>query len=154
MAKLEKKSPNQLSLLDLIRQQAQAPSSAMGALDIDSELRAALAEDIKACPLSRYQIAARMSELLNTEITKAMIDHWTAESHALHRMPAGYLAAFAVATTGRRAVETVARHAGLFALPGPEALGAEIQRIDEQIKRLKEQKRSRLALQRELERRR
>lgn len=154
MANPQKKSPDQLSLLDLIRQQAQAPAPTMGALDIDSELRAALAEDIKACPLSRYQIAARMSELINTEITKSQIDHWTADSHVLHRVPAGYLAAFAVATGGRRAIETVARHAGLFALPGPEALGAEIQSLDEQIKKLKDQKRSRLALRRELEKRR
>ena len=124
----------------------------MGALDIDGQLRAALGEDIKACSLSRYQIAARMSELLNTEITKSQIDHWTADSHVLHRLPAAYLSAFAVATDGRRAIETVARHAGLFALPGPEALRAEIKRIDEEIKKKREEKKKREMFLREVER--
>lgn len=116
-------------------------SPALGSLDIDAEFRNALSDDIKTCPQSRYQIAARMSELLGSEVTKSQLDNWTAESHELHRMPAQFLAAFVLATGGQRcAMETVTRHAGIFALPGPEALRAEMQRIDDRIRDLKQAK--------------
>lgn len=137
-----KKSSTQLSLFDLVKQSVEKISApALGSLYIDGEFRNALSEDIKACPLSRYQIAARMSELLGCEITKSQLDNWTAESHELHRMPATVLAAFSLATGGqRRAIEAVTRHAGIFALPGPEALRAEMQRIDDKIRDLKQEK--------------
>jgi hypothetical protein len=143
MTKAKLKSSNQLSLFDLVKQSVEKIAApAMGSLDIDAEFRAALSEDIKGCPQSRYQIAARMSELLGREITKSQLDNWTAESHEPHRMPAQYLAAFVLATGGRRrAMETVARHAGIFALPGPEALRAEMQRIDDIIAELRQEKR-------------
>ena len=46
---------------------------------------------------SRYDLAARMSELTGEEITKAMIDSWTAESKDRHRFPLEYTPAFEVA---------------------------------------------------------
>jgi len=158
------KNSSQTTIFDWLTQ-AQAAASqntclVPGSCDIDSELRAAISADLKHATniagreLSRYEVAALMSELIGAEITASMLYNYTAESHEKHRMPAQYLPAFVQATGGRRSVETVSRHAGLFALPGPEALGSEIQRIEEQIGKLKEQKRSRLALQRELEGRR
>jgi hypothetical protein len=137
-----KKSSTQLSLFDLVKQSVETITAPVpGSLDIDAEFRNALSDDIKACPQSRYAIAARMSELLGAEITKSQLDNWTAESHELHRMPATILAAFSLATGGqRRAIEAVTRHAGIFALPGPEALRAEMQRIDESIKDLQQKK--------------
>jgi hypothetical protein len=43
-------------------------------------------------PLSRYQVAAKMSELLDVDITKTMLDSWTAESKEQHRFPALFFA--------------------------------------------------------------
>jgi hypothetical protein len=44
------------------------------------------------------------------------------------------------------------RAAGVFVLPGPEALRAEIQRLDEEINRVKSRKRQRLLFLKEMER--
>ena len=130
-----------------------------GSLDIDSELRAAISEDIKHAivpctgrELSRYEVAARMSDLVGHEITKSQLDNWSAESHEKHRFPCQYLPAFVLATGGqRRAFEVLSRRSGLFALPGPEALRAEIQRLDEQIKKHKAEKYKREIFLKEIE---
>ena len=130
-----------------------------GSLDIDTELRAAISQDIKHAivpctgrELSRYQVAARMSELVGQEITKSMLDNWTAEAHEKHRFPCQFLPAFVIATGGqRRTVEVISRHSGLFLLPGPEALRAEIQRLDEEIKKKKTEKHKREIFLKELD---
>ncbi len=150
-------SQNPGPLFEWIKQAEQVFSQAFipphGSLDCDSEFRAAVSFDIKTCPLSRYQIAARMSELTGQEITDSMINNWTADAHEGHRFPCQFLPAFVLATGGRRAFECLSRRSGLFALPGPEALRAEIQRIDEEIKTKREEKQKRMRYLKEIERR-
>lgn len=144
-----------------MRAQAQAKQDsciAPGSCDIDAEFRAAVSEDIKQAQnangraLSRYEVAAWMSELVGTEITFSMLNNWTADSHEKHRMPAQYLPAFALVTGGRRAIEVISKKAGLFAVPGPEALRAEIHRITSDIKHKQEEKKKRELLLREVSR--
>lgn len=130
-----------------------------GSLDIDSELRAAVTEDLKHAidlnsgrEMSRYEVAARMSELVGDEITASMLYSWTADSKERHRFPCLYLPAFVLATGGqRRAFEVLSRRSGLFALPGREALRAEIQRIEEVIKKNKAEKHKRIIFLKEIE---
>jgi hypothetical protein len=128
-----------------------------GSLDVDAEIRAATSFDLKHAKdssgheLSRYQVAARMSELTGQEITKSMLDNWSAESHEKHRFPCQFLPAFILATGGRRVFDVLSRRSGLFALPGPEALRAEIQRLDEEINRKKEEKKKRILFLKELD---
>lgn len=126
-------------------------------MDFRTELCAAMSADIKHAAdeqgreISRYDIAARMSNLLHREITKSTIDNWTAVSHEAHTPDAVEIAVFARATGGRRAMEAMARHAGLFTLPGPEALRAEIQRLYEDGKRIKDEMKKRRILLAEVE---
>jgi len=130
-----------------------------GSMDIDAELRAAVTEDIKHAvvpcsgrELSRYEVAAKMSELVGHEITASQLYSWTADSKDKHRFPAQYLPAFVLATGGqRRAFEALSRKSGLFALPGPEALRAEIQRLDEEERRIKAEKQKRKIFLKEIE---
>lgn len=135
----------------------QASSPAKGSLNISHELCAAMADDIKharderGMEFSRAQVAARMTDFLGVEITVAMLDNWTAPSKP-HRFPAEYLPAFVHGTGGqRRAFEVLSRHSGLFALPGPEALRAEIQRLDEEERRIKNEKTKRRLFLQEIE---
>ena len=162
MTKSKKKSSTQETLFDYLKKvealSSQTSNPIKGSLDIDAELRAAISEDIKhaivSCTgreLSRYEVAARMSDLVGHEITKYMLDNYSADSHEKHRFPCQYLPAFVIATGQRRAFETLSRRSGLFALPGPEALRAEIQRLDEQIKRHKAEKHKREIFLREIE---
>ena len=136
---------NQLNLFEWIK--SQPKGQPMGSLDIDSELRAAISEDLKAARdgagrgISRYEVAARISELIGREVTASMLYNWTAESHSDNNFPLKFLPSFVIATgRQRRTFDVLSRHSGLFALPGPEALRAEIQQIDEEIKRLRDER--------------
>jgi hypothetical protein len=138
-------SPNQPNLFEWIKSQPQGQPA--GSLDIDSELRAAISEDLKvACDgagrgISRFEVAARMSELTGREVTASMLYNWTAESHSENNFPLKLLPAFLIATgRQRRTFEFLSRRAGLFALPGPEALRAEIGQIEEQIRALQKER--------------
>jgi hypothetical protein len=162
MTKRKYFSPDQSSIFDWIKQaeaiSRQCDNPPSGSLDCDAEFRAAVSEDLKHAQdshgreLSRFQVASRMSELAGREITASMLNNWTAEAHEKHRFPAQYLPAFVLATGGqRRAFEALSRRSGLFALPGPEALRAEIQRIEEEIKLKQAEKQKRLLFLREME---
>jgi len=132
---------------------------ARGSLNIDSEFRSALSEDLRHATnpitgreFSRYEVAGRMSDFWGQEITASMLNNFTAESHDGHRFPAAWMPTFVYGTGGqRRTLEMLVRHSGLFALPGPEALRAEIQRIDEEIKGKREEKNKRMNLLKEIE---
>jgi hypothetical protein len=159
--KKQKQSTEQPSLFEWVKKVAelsrQINTPPKGSLDIDKELRAALSDDIKHArdengrELSRAEVVARMTDLTCDEITLSMLNNWTAPSHP-HSIPAKYMPAFIIATGGqRRVAEVLSRHSGLFLLPGPEALRAEIQRLDEEERRIKAEKIKRKIFLREIE---
>lgn len=95
MAKKKKgePAPGQISLFDFmeeIQEKVEASNTEInpGSLNISVQLRNELSEGLKYSTLSRHQVAARMSELIGTEITKSQLDSWTAESKEYHRFPA------------------------------------------------------------------
>ncbi|MEJ5227222.1 hypothetical protein [Thermodesulfovibrio sp.] len=160
MTRKKRAKNQQLSIFDWVQkiQQTQTNTLPHGSLDIDSEFRAAVSEDLKHAvdpttgrELSRYEVAARMSELIGQEITASMLYNYTAEAHEKHRFPCQFLPAFVIATGGqRRAIEVISKHCNLYLLPGPEALRAEIQRLDEEIKKLEEEKQKRIIFLKEV----
>ena len=120
-------------------------------------LRASLRAAIKGCPLSRPQIAGEMSHLVGESITKEMINSWTRESDEINgrlgrHVPAEYLPAFCKAVGCNEPLVILGRMTGLFVLPGPEALRAEIQKINEQIKAAQANKKKRMMFLQEMER--
>lgn len=162
MTKNKNKSSRQTTIFEYLQKAEQLyrnpENPPGGSLDIDTEFRAAVSFDLKRAhdhsgrELSRYEVAARMSELAGQEISKAMLDNWSAESHEKHRFPCQFLPAFVIATGGeRRAFDVLSRKSGLFALPGPEALRAEIRRIDEEINKKKYEKQKRVLFLSEIE---
>ena len=92
-----------------------------------------------------------MSELTETDITKTMLDSWTAESKEGHRFPAIFLPAFCEATGCSEPLKLLGKLVGVFVMPGPEALRAEIQRIEEDINKKQNEKRKRLIFLKEME---
>lgn len=146
--------PGQLSLFDLLTEEQERRAESLpatGTLNILNPLRQALNQAIKQCKLSRWQIAGQMSDLLDQEITKFMLDSWTAESKDGHRFPAEYLPAFCEATGSREPLRLLAETAGLFALPGPDALRAEIQHLEEEARKLQQEKKKRQLFLKEME---
>ena len=157
MAKARKKidsHPGQMSLLDLLVQAHESLGGSKpeeGSCNVQQRLRATVCMAIKQSPLSRWEIAGRMSYLLGCEISKYMLDAWTAESKDGHRMPAEFVPAFCRVTDDLAPLSVLSEAAGLFALPGPDALRSEIRRLDEEAKRIREEKKKRELFLKEME---
>lgn len=69
-----------------------------GAYDIENRLKEEASLGLRKCRYSRYEVAAKMSEMLGQEVTKSMLDNRTAESKENHLWPAAWLAPFAIIT--------------------------------------------------------
>ena len=155
MSKTAKKSDaaaGQLSLFDLLRQESDEWAAAAPArLNVAARLNAAIALAIRHAPKSRETIADEMTHLLGVPVTVHMLNAWTAESKELHRFPAEFLPAFCVVTGCNDPLRILAEAAGVFTLPGPDALRAEIQKLDEEVHQLQSAKRKRLMFLQELE---
>lgn len=106
-----------------------APAPIGGSLDYATELRCVLSDALKQSPRSRHEIAARMSELTGQDITKSMLDSWTAESKSPWRFPFEFAAAFESACDSTCLQQLLGRKRGSRILVGEEALLAEMGRI-------------------------
>lgn len=154
MSKRRRISDKQASIFEFLgRATVPEKTTTDGAVNISSQLRNSITEAIKQCPLSRWEIAGKMSAFLGQEISKYSIDTWTAESKEKHRAPAEFLPAFCVVTGSREPIRILAEAAGIVAVPGPDALRAEIKRLDEDVKVLRDRKRKRELLLKEIDRR-
>lgn len=159
MSKSRRGIDGQLNIFDLLKGLTETrpdDTPTQGRFKIIDPLKQSLRSAIKASPLSRHQIAGEMSHLVDESISKEMLDSWTRESDELNgrtprHIPAEYLPAFCKVTGDNEPLMIMGRAAGVFVLPGPEALRAEIQRIDEDINRAKSRKRKRLLFLREME---
>jgi len=156
MAKLRKRiadTENQPSLFDLLTRELDPKTTAPteGSANVQERLRLSLARALKHLTKSRWQIAGEMSHLLGQEISKHQLDGWVAESKE-HRFPCEYLPAFCLVTGCFDPLRILAEMAGMFIMPGSEALRCEIQKLDEQAKKAQSEKKRRLLLLQELER--
>jgi hypothetical protein len=155
MAKVKPKIDNrQGSIYELLRQ-LQAPVAPVGddegSLNLAGPLGRAMNTAIRECSLSRWEIAGAMSHLLGREISKAMLDSWTAESKDGHRPPADVITALCVVTKCKEPLLVLSEPVGLFIVPGPDALRAEIQKLDEEAKKIAALKRMRQVFLKEME---
>lgn len=146
--KIDRGMTNQLSLFDtvvstyyenIVKPQRRMHVEA-GCFNIDAQLRNLLSEGLKGCTFSRWEVAAKMSELLDAEITKSMLDSWTAESKEGHRFPAGYLPAFCHVTGYIEPLRMIAEQVDCHLLESREALLADLGRIDEMERKLSQRK--------------
>ena len=153
MAKTKKSiDTSQLSLFDALKSyQAQPEKKPAGSFNIDTTFREAISEALKRCLRSRWEVAGRMSELTGTDISKSMLDSWTSEAKENHRFPAIFLPAFCEAAGCSEPLKLLGRLVGVFVLPGPEALRAEIRKLEEEIERKQTEKRKRMIFLKEME---
>jgi hypothetical protein len=127
-----------MGLFDVIRevsaqqQLTQPQPTTPGSLNLDAQVRELISQALKHTPLSRYEVAAKMSESLGREITKAQLDSWSAESKETHRFPFAYANAFIEATGDKALLRLVCREASGFFIDGPDALRLELGRLTEQ----------------------
>lgn len=114
---------------------------APGAYDFDQELRHKLSDLLKSTPLSRYEVAARMSELVGREISKNQLDAWTAESRPGWRFPLEYLPALESTCETHEITRWLADIRGCRLVKGEDALIIELTRLEREEGELKRRKR-------------
>lgn len=148
----------QITIFDYLKTISEQTSTVFseGQYKIIDRLKSSLRLAIKGCTPSRHQIAGEMSHLLGESITKEMIDSWTRESDEINgrpgrHIPAEYLPAFCKVTSNNEPLIIMGKMVGLFVLPGPEALRAEIQKLDEEHLRIKAKKKKRIMFLKEME---
>jgi len=135
-------NPAKLSFLSLLEDLR--PKMEISMEDIDILLRTSLSNAIKKSSLSRVQIAAKMSEILNVEITKSTLDSWTAASReGINRFPACYVLVFCQIVDSIEPLQILADKVGRFVIQWPEALDLEFKKkIEDQKKRLAEREKT------------
>lgn len=136
---------NQMSLFDQVKEKHKArldKDVKPGSFNIGVQIREMISEGIKQSGLSRYETAARMSELVGEEITKSQLDSWTAESKEGHRFPVQYLAAFAKTTGYIEPLRLIADMIGCYIVESEGALLSELGRIDQYKRKLSEREKA------------
>lgn len=128
--------PDQLNFFDLLKD-LRPKNSGFSSFNIDLILRETISQAIKESPLSRFQIAARMSEILGLEVSKSMIDSWTAESReGINRFPACYLPAFCQTVNSLEPLRVLADLLGSVVVQGEEALLIELSKVEAEKEKL------------------
>lgn len=121
------------------------PSTAPGALaGLNTQIAHLLSAVIRDSGVDRFEIAARMSRLLGEEVSKTMIDAYSAESRDDQNIPAYRLLAFILATEAFAELDQLLARLGCRLLVGPQTKLAaiaklEVQRsvLDKQIKAMR-----------------
>jgi hypothetical protein len=144
-------SEGQMDMFDMLKQeQAEQAHAAPGKRCISAQLNFAAKKSLKQAPKSREMIAEEMSFLTGQDVTIHMINSWAAESHP-HRLPAEMVPAFCDATGCDAVAMVINDSLGKHVLPGVDALRSEIQKLDEEAKRVAKEKQKRVLFLRELE---
>lgn len=137
------RTPDQSSQTTFLPPEAQITERRLA--DVPTLLRSALAACIKASPLSRFQIAASMSELMGRSLTKDMLDKYTADSAEYHRIPAELIPAICHVTRCSRPIVVMAEACGGRFAPTVEVMAADLAalriertKMDQQIRDLEQ----------------
>lgn len=151
MAKSRKRldvSPNQFSLLDLLEKEVEERNAepGEGSLNIDQKLKQAISEAFNhALPKSRWIIAAEMSHLLGLDVSKFMLDSYVAKSKD-HKIPAPYIPALCIVCGCIAPLRVLSDPCNVFAVQGPDALRAEIQKDEEELRLKRHEKKKKETL--------
>lgn len=108
-----------------------------GQLDCGRELKRILTDSMK--PFSRYDVAAGIGKLSGRDLTKTILDAWTAESKDQNQMPAHLVPAFVHATQDTRLIEELCRLCGGAFVPYQETRLLQRARIEREIAYLRQQ---------------
>ncbi|MEN2980300.1 hypothetical protein P7L78_26615 [Tistrella bauzanensis] len=134
--------PRQLSLEGGFWEIPKPPRLLPGSLAYGDELCGILAHALKETPLSRAEVAARMSDLAAADISEATLNAWTAKSKDRHRFPMEYAAAFEVATDTVVLQHLLASKRGSLVLIGQEARDARLGQVRRRIAALRDEEKA------------
>lgn len=119
------------------RAAAQVPAS----MDFRAVVAHLVTDMIQAGEGDRYAIAGRMSRLVGKDVSKAMLDGYTAESRVAFNLPLYLVPALEAACETTLLTEWLASVRGGRVLLGRDVLAAELGRLERQRDELAEQSR-------------
>mgnify|MGYP001171398043 CR=1 FL=1 len=90
---------------------------------------------------SRWEIAARMSELLGEDVSKSMLDAYASPAREEHKVPMSRFFALVAVTDRQDLLDPLLREIGAALLVGEEVLTARLGHIDRHIEHLKAERR-------------
>lgn len=112
------------------------PAQGEGALaGFERRVNALVGTILASDPRSRYDIAARMSELLDEDISKSMLDAYSSPARDDHRVPFSRLAALVLVTDRQDLLRDVMGTLGVSLLIGAEVETARIGQLEQMIER-------------------
>lgn len=130
-----------LFTLDMFNIPSPAPQTP-GSMNYSCEIAHAMSKALKNCPHDRYEVAARMSRLLGSEVSVNMLNAYTAESRETHNITLERAIAFDAATESYSLLKLHSDKRGCRVLIGKEALLAELGEIGRLEQELADQKKT------------
>lgn len=120
-----------------------APARGGSALaGLEREIAATVSTMLKEDSRSRYEIAGALSELLDDDVSKAMLDAYASEAKEAHAISFARLLALTQVTDRYDLLDRLTRRIGAALLVGEEILTAELGQIDRKIQALRDRRRA------------
>jgi len=132
-----KAHPGQLGFAFEVPAPATGPAALAG---IEQRICSAVGTIIASDGRSRWELAAKVSELLDEEVSKSMLDAYSSPAREDHKVPMSRFLAL-VAVTGRHdLLDPLLREIGAAIVAGDEVLTVELGHIDRQIAALRDRR--------------
>jgi hypothetical protein len=109
-----------------------------GLAGFDRAVASAVSQILKDDPRSRFEIAGSMSALLGDEVSKAMLDAYSAEARESHNVSLGRFLALIAETQRYDVLDALCRRIGCRVVVGEEVLTVELGHIATQMERLRQ----------------
>jgi len=108
---------------------------------LERQISAAVGEILHDETRSRGVIAAEMSELLDEDVSRAMLDAYASPAREGHKVPMSRLFALVYVTNRHDVLDRLVRPIGAAVLVGEEIQTARLGDIDRRIEKLKKERR-------------
>jgi hypothetical protein len=118
-----------------------APAGADGALQgLDRAVAAAVSRILKADPRSRFEVAGAVSAALGDDVSKAMLDAYSAEARESHNISLSRFLALIAETQRFDVLDGLCQRIGCKVVVGEEILTVELGHIATQMERLRQRR--------------
>jgi len=108
---------------------------------LERQISVAVSDILHAEERSRTVIAAEMSDLLDDEVSRAMLDAYASQAREGHKVPMSRFFALVAITNRHDVLDRLVRHIGGAVLVGEQIKTARLGDIDRRIEQLKRERR-------------
>ncbi len=119
-----------------------APTDEGGLSGLDRVIASAVSQILKEDPRSRFEIAGGMSALLDDEVSKAMLDAYSAEARESHNVSLARFLALVAETQRFDVLDALCHRVGCRVVVGEEVLTVELGHIASQMERLRQREKA------------